>query len=86
MTNYDDEVFMSDLEKYMRKNDLTEDDVLRILKGVGEHSWVSKSNFTFEFEDDKAYVEPNEGFNLVLEEVDTNLGYIRLKAVKIQHK
>lgn len=82
MTNYDDEVFMSDLEKYMRKNGLTEDDVLRTLRGVGEHSWVCKSDFIFEFEDEEAYIEVDKGFDLVLEAVDTNQGYLRIKAVK----
>ena len=86
MTDYDDEVFMSDLEKYMKKNDLTEDDVLRTLKGVGEHSSVCKNDFIFEFEDGEAYVEVGEGFNLVLETVDTNKGYLKIKAVKKQNE
>ena len=73
---------MTELEEYMYNNDLDDDDVLRIVKGVGEHSYLRESNFTFEIEDNSAYIETNKDYDLKIKAIDTNKGYIDLIAVK----
>ena len=76
---YEDFRELTPLEQCMANHNLSEDDVIEILKAYDD-GYVRKSNFYYEIQDDSVYIETIKGYKF--DTIEIKDGYLTIKAVK----
>ena len=78
---YEDFRELTPLEQCMANHNLSEDDVIEILKAYDD-GYVRKSNFYYEIQDNSVYIQTIKGYKF--ETIEIKEGYLTIKAVKVE--